>query len=214
MGSFESTAPKPGVIVHRLQGVFSGDDLNTWREALLSFFKDNHKQGACGVLIDARKVEGISTEALNTLCEILAEPPDEIQAVRSRFAFIGVGRYTERFMRAAMPITKISHLRGRFFHETSEEEAVAWLSAMVESADDLPEVRPVTPAEKVEPVPASQGKPEPQKEAKEAVKEPKQEKEKEKGAEQEKEEEREKETLAPAKPTSKLPRLPITLRRE
>jgi hypothetical protein len=211
MGSFESTTPKPGVIVHRLQGVFSGDDLDTWRQALLSFFKDNHKQGACGVLIDARKMEGISTEAFNTLCEMLAEPPDEIQAVRSRFAFIGVRRYTERFMRAAMPITKISHLRGRFFHETSEEEAVAWLSAMVESADDLPEVRPAKPAEKVEPVPASQGKPEPQKEAKEAkeaVKEPKQEKE------QEKEGEKEKEMPAPAKPASKLPRLPITLRRE
>jgi hypothetical protein len=37
-----------------------------------------------------------------------------------------------------MPLEPVKHIRARFFHEVAEKEALAWLSAMVDSAEDLP----------------------------------------------------------------------------
>jgi hypothetical protein len=142
MGNYESTSPKPGVRVYRIKGDLTPEDVEKWRENLVVFVKDNRERGACGVLLDIVDLETISTEAVDAVMELLSDPEDIIGDVRTRFALIGVKPFTQRFLRAAMPLAPISHLRARFFYEAAEDEAVAWLTAMVESADDLPSTRP------------------------------------------------------------------------
>ena len=140
MGSYESKLHKPGVTIFRAEGDLSSDDLEKCREELESFIKKNTERGACGVLIDACEVKGFSVDAIDTLMELLSDPEEIINEVRMRFALIGVRPFTQRFLREAMPLTPIKHVRARFFHELAENEALAWLQAMVSSVRDLPEV--------------------------------------------------------------------------
>jgi hypothetical protein len=138
MGNYERKQHKPGVVIYHVKGNLEPEDITRWREDIEAFVKENAKRGACGILIDANKVDSFSVSALDGILALLAEPEDVIADVRTRFALMGIKRHTQRFLRSAMPIVPLKHVRARFFHETARDEALAWLSAMVESAEDLP----------------------------------------------------------------------------
>ena len=139
MGDLEKELHKPGIMILRAKGKLDQDDLEKWREELEAFIKENEERGACGALIDVCELDGLSTDAIDALMEILSEPDDFIDTIRMRFALIGIKPFTKRFLREAMPLEPIKHVRARFFHEVAEDEALAWLQAMVDSAKDLPE---------------------------------------------------------------------------
>ncbi len=139
MGDLEKELHKPGIMILRAKGKLDQDDLEKWREELEAFIKENEERGACGALIDVCELEGLTTDAIDALMEILAEPDDFIDTIRMRFALIGIKPFTKRFLREAMPLEPIKHVRARFFHEVAEDEALAWLQAMVDSAKDMPE---------------------------------------------------------------------------
>lgn len=145
MEKFESKLHKPGVIIYRAKGSLSTDDVETWREELLKFVKENDKRGACGVLIDVCEVESFSAEGLDALMELLADPEEIIRNMHMRFALIGVKPFTQRFLRETMPIEEIKHIRARFFHEVAEDEALAWLQAMVTTAEEQAETKQAEP---------------------------------------------------------------------
>ncbi len=151
MGKLESKLHSPGVMIYRAQGDLTSEDLEHWRDELKKFITENEGKGACGVLIDTCELEGFNVEAIDTLFELLADPEETIKDIRMRFALIGVKPFTQRFLREAMPLEEIKHIRARFFHEVSEDEALAWLQAMVSSADGRPEAK--APLEKKEPEP-------------------------------------------------------------
>jgi anti-anti-sigma regulatory factor len=136
MENFESKLHNPGVIIYRAKGSLTTDNVEEWREELSKFIKENSQRGACGVLIDVCDLESISPEALDALMELLGDPEETIRNVRMRFALIGVKPFTQRFLRETMPIEEIRHIRARFFHEVAEEEALAWLQAMVSTAEE------------------------------------------------------------------------------
>jgi hypothetical protein len=139
-GGFSSESHKPGILICRTKGRLSEQDLEKWREELEAFVKDNASRGACGMLIDISEAEALNVDALDVLLELLADPEEVIrETTRMRFALIGVKPFAQRFLREAMPLEPVKHIRARFFHEVAEKEALAWLSAMVESADDLPD---------------------------------------------------------------------------
>jgi len=148
MGDYERKLHKPGVVIYHIAGELKPEDVTRWREDVETFIKENAKRGACGILIDAHKVDGVSTAALDGVLALLAEPEEVILDVRTRFALMGIKRHTQRFLQSAMPIVPLKHVRARFFHETARDEALAWLSAMVESAEDLPKPTEVAPSEK------------------------------------------------------------------
>jgi hypothetical protein len=139
MGDLEKEIHKQGIMILRAKGELDQDDLEKWREELEEFIKENDERGACGVLVDVCELDGLSTDAIDTLMELLSEPDDFINTIRMRFALIGIKPFTKRFLREAMPLEPIKHVRARFFHEVAEEEALAWLQAMVDSAEELPE---------------------------------------------------------------------------
>lgn len=139
MGDLEKELHKPGIMILRAKGKLDQDDLEKWREELEAFIKENEERGACGALIDVCELDGLSTDAIDALMEILSEPDDFIDTIRMRFALIGIKPFTKRFLREAMPLEPIKHVRARFFHEVAEDEALAWLQAMVDSAKELPE---------------------------------------------------------------------------
>jgi flagellar biosynthesis GTPase FlhF len=143
MSNYESKLHKPGVKIYRAKGDLVADDVEKWREELIAFIKENNERGACGILLDTLEVESFSAEALDTLMELLSEPEDVIDNIRMRFALIGVRPFTQRFLREAMSQITLKHIRARFFHEVAEDEALAWLGAMVSSADELPDTRDV-----------------------------------------------------------------------
>jgi anti-anti-sigma regulatory factor len=147
MEKFDITLHKPGVVIYRAKGNLSTDDVEKWREELLKFVKENDKRGACGVLIDVCEVESFSAEGLDALMELLADPEEIIRNMHMRFALIGVKPYTQRFLRETMPIEEIKHIRGRFFHEVAEDEALAWLQAMVTTAEEQVETKVAEPVE-------------------------------------------------------------------
>jgi hypothetical protein len=147
MGDYERKLHKPGVVIYHITGELEPDDVTRWREDVEAFVKENAKRGACGILIDAHKVDGFSVSALDSILALLAEPEDVVADVRTRFALMGVKRHTQRFLHSAMPIVPLKHVRARFFHETARIEALAWLSAMVESAEDLPKVAETLPSD-------------------------------------------------------------------
>jgi hypothetical protein len=139
-GGFSSESHKPGIRICRTKGRLSEQDLEKWREELEAFVKDNASRGACGMLIDISEAEALNVDALDVLLELLADPEEVIrETTRMRFALIGVKPFAQRFLREVMPLEPVKHIRARFFHEVAEKEALAWLSAMVESADDLPD---------------------------------------------------------------------------
>ena len=141
-GGFTSESHKPGIRICRTKGSLSEQDLEKWREELEAFVKDNASRGACGMLIDISEAEALNVDALDVLLELLADPEEVIrETTRMRFALIGVKPFAQRFLREVMPLEPVKHIRARFFHEVAEKEALAWLSAMVESADDLPEAK-------------------------------------------------------------------------
>lgn len=148
MENFESKLHKPGVIIYRVKGSLSTDDIEKWREELLKFIKENDKRGACGVLIDVCEVEGFSAEGLDALMELLGDPSEIIRNMQMRFALIGVKPFTQRFMRETMPVEEIKHIRARFFHEVAEDEALAWLQAMVSTAEEQVTAKAAEPAKK------------------------------------------------------------------
>lgn len=148
MGNLENKLHSPGVMIYRAKGDLTSDDLEKWRDELGNFIKEHGKLGACGVLVDVCEVEGFSSEALDTLLELLSDPEETIRDVRMRFALIGVKPFTQRFLRETMPVEEVKHIRARFFHEVAEDEALAWLQAMVSSAEGLPEVTQAAPTEK------------------------------------------------------------------
>jgi hypothetical protein len=147
MGDYERKLHKPGVVVYHIKGDLTPEDVTRWCEDVEAFVKENAKRGACGILIDAHKVDGFSVSALDSILALLSEPEDVIADVRTRFALMGVKRHTQRFLRSAMPIVPLKHVRARFFHETARDEALAWLSAMVESAEDLPKTTGALPSD-------------------------------------------------------------------
>jgi len=138
MGTLTNKPHKKGVITLEISGKLDSGDIEQIREALEKFLAENRDAGACGFLINVVNIEEMSVDALDSLIEILAEPEEIIGSTRTRFALIGVRPFTKRFLREAMPLENISHLRARFFDETAENEALAWLQAMVDSADELP----------------------------------------------------------------------------
>jgi hypothetical protein len=135
MSSVEHKLHNPGVKIYRIKGEVTADDVEKWREELETFVKENGKRGACGILLDLIAVDAFSAEAIDALLELLSEPEDVIEGLRMRFALIGVKPFTQRFLREVMPLDPVKHIRARFFHEVAEEEALAWLQAMVSSAD-------------------------------------------------------------------------------
>jgi hypothetical protein len=138
-GGYTSESHKPGVRIYRTKGRLSEEDLEKWREELEAFVRENASRGACGMLIDISEAEVLNVDALEVLMELLSDPEAIIKETRMRFALIGVKPFTQRFLREAMPLEPVKHIRARFFHEVAEKESLAWLSAMVDSADDLPE---------------------------------------------------------------------------
>jgi hypothetical protein len=135
MSSVEHKLHNPGVKIYRIKGEVTDEDVEKLREELETFVKENGKRGACGILLDLIAVDAFSAEAIDALLELLSEPDDVIEGLRMRFALIGVKPFTQRFLREVMPLDPIKHIRARFFHEVAEEEALAWLQAMVSSAD-------------------------------------------------------------------------------
>ncbi len=135
MSSVEHKLHNPGVKIYRIKGEVTADDVEKLREELETFVKENGKRGACGILLDLIAVDAFSAEAIDALLELLSEPDDVIEGLRMRFALIGVKPFTQRFLREVMPLDPVKHIRARFFHEVAEEEALAWLQAMVSSAD-------------------------------------------------------------------------------
>jgi hypothetical protein len=161
---YSSESHKPGVQICRTKGRISEADLEKWREELEAFIQENESRGACGMLIDISEVETFNVDALDVLLELLADPEEIIRKTRMRFALIGVKPFAQRFLREAMPLEPVKHIRARFFHEVAEKEALAWLSAMV----DLPEAKsetkdPAEPAKKPAPASAAPPKPQPEK---------------------------------------------------
>jgi hypothetical protein len=142
MANLESSLHGPGVKIYRAKGDLTADDLEMWRDDLVNFIKQHRDKGVCGMLIDTCHVDSVSVDSLDTLLELLADPEEVIRDVRMRFALIGVKPFTQRFLRETMPVEEVKHIRARFFHEVSEKEALAWLQAMVSSADDLPLPKP------------------------------------------------------------------------
>ncbi|MBN1313051.1 MAG: STAS domain-containing protein [Anaerolineae bacterium] len=136
MENFESKLHSPGVMIYRAKGNLSTENVEEWRDELSKFVKENDKRGACGVLIDVCDLENLSPEALDILMELLGDPEETIRDVRMRFALIGVKPFTQRFLRETMPIEELKHIRARFFHEVAEDEALAWLQAMVSTAEE------------------------------------------------------------------------------
>ena len=135
MGSFESKLHSPGVMIVRVKGNVSADDLEEWRDNLVKFVRENKDIGACGMLIDTCQVDTFSADTVDALFELLTDPEEVIRDVKVRFAFIGVKPFTQRFFRETMPLDEVRHIRARFFHEVAEAEALAWLTAMVGSTD-------------------------------------------------------------------------------
>jgi hypothetical protein len=171
MGQIDTKPADPGTVIYRLKGKLSLEDLEKWRKELENHMKAHKEKGACGALIDVADVESFDMDALDNLIEVLAEPDDFFGGgIRVRFALIGVKAYTKRFLRDALPLEPIKAVQARFFHETSEDEALAWMRSMVESADDLPELAPVQikPSsdgiKKVEPVKVDAAKTDPKRE--------------------------------------------------
>ena len=154
MENFESKLHSPGVMIYRAKGNLTTENVEEWREELRKFVKENDKRGACGLLIDVCELESLSPEALDALMELLGDPEEIIRGVRMRFALIGVKPFTQRFLRETMPIEEIKHIRARFFHEVAEDEALAWLQAMVSTAEEEakkaepPKKEPEKPKEK------------------------------------------------------------------
>jgi stage II sporulation SpoAA-like protein len=142
MGSIKQEEHVTGVVIIRATGRLTSDDIEDWRDELEEFVKASKNRGACGALVDVSYVEEFSIDALDSVLEFLADPEEVISGVRMRFALIGVKPFTQRFLREAMPLDELKHIRARFFHEVAEDEALAWLQAMVTSATDLPEVKP------------------------------------------------------------------------
>lgn len=147
MGDYERKLHKLGVMIYHIKGDLKPEDITRWQEDVEAFIKENAKRGACGILIDAHKVDSFSVGALDAILALLAEPEDVITDVRTRFALMGIKRHTQRFLRSSMPLVPLKHVRARFFHETARDEALAWLSAMVESAEDLPKTVKEDPSE-------------------------------------------------------------------
>ncbi len=157
MGNYENKLHNPGVLTCHAKGNFSADELEKWREDIQEFIKGNTERGACGILLDLCEVEGFSTDAIDTLMEILADPEELGKDLRIRFALIGIRPFTQRFLREAMSNTDLKLIRARFFHEVAKKEALAWLQAMIDSAKELPE--PVTTTAKVEEKPVKPKEP-------------------------------------------------------
>jgi hypothetical protein len=141
MTNLDQKLHAPGIMIFRAKGDLSDDDVEVWRDSLLKFIKENEKKGACGILVDMCEVENISIDAIDTMMELLSDPEDAIGDIRMRFALIGVKPFTQRFLREALPLDEVKYIRARFFHEVSESEALAWLQAMVNSAEDLPDTK-------------------------------------------------------------------------
>lgn len=142
MGSIVQKQHADGVVAVRAEGTLLAEDIVKWRAELEKFVKTSEKIGACGVLIDISDVEELSIEAIDAILEFLADPEEIISSLRTRFALIGVKPFTQRFLREAMPLEDVKHIRARFFHEVAEDEALAWLQALVDSATDLPGIKP------------------------------------------------------------------------
>ena len=142
MGTIKQKEHTTGIVIIRAEGTLTGDNIDVWRGELEDFVEANEKRGACAALVDVTDVEEISIDALDAILEFLADPEEVVSGIRMRFALIGVRPFTQRFLREAMPLEETKHIRARFFHEVSEDEALAWLQAMVSSATDLPVVRP------------------------------------------------------------------------
>jgi hypothetical protein len=184
MENIESKLHSPGVIIYRAKGNLTAENIEEWREALEKFVKENDKRGACGALIDVCEIEGLSAEALDTLMELLGDPEEAIRDIKMRFALIGIKPFTQRFLRESMPLEEIKHIRARFFHEVAEDEALAWLQAMVTTAEEEKAGdKKDEPALKSEPTkkeePAKKEAPTPKQEEKAEAKSPEAPKEKE-----------------------------------
>jgi anti-anti-sigma regulatory factor len=160
---FTSESHKPGIRIYRVKGRLSEENLEKWREELEAFVRENTSRGACGMLLDISDVEALNIDALDVLMEILSDPEEIIRETRMRFALIGVKPFAQRFLREAMPLEPVKHIRARFFHEVAEKEALAWLSAMVDSAKDLPETRRKPKDQAAATVPGSPASPTPAK---------------------------------------------------
>lgn len=136
MGEFESKLHNPGVKIYRVKGKISDDDVEKWRDELTAFVKSNKERGACGVLVDVIELDSLSIDGIDSLMEILSDPEELMKDIKMRFALIGVKPFTQRFLRETMTQIDAKHIRAKFFHEVSEGEAIAWLQAMVSTAEE------------------------------------------------------------------------------
>jgi len=140
MGTIESKQNKPEIMTFTVSGTLSEEDTEGWRAGLEKFTGGLREKGAVGILLDVTGLEGFSIDAVELLIEVLSDPEEIFPDNRRvRLALIGIRPYTQRFLRAVMPLEPLKHVRARYFDEIAEDEALAWLQALVDSADDLPE---------------------------------------------------------------------------
>lgn len=139
MPSFLVKSHKPEVRIYRFKGACSDKDIAEWRRDFETLVEENKKAGAVGALIDVGDIDSVSVDALDSLIEILVDPEEIVGGIKARFAFIGIKPFARRFLNEVMPLEPLKQIRARSFHEVAEEEALAWLQAMIDSTDAQPD---------------------------------------------------------------------------
>lgn len=134
MGQVESCTHSTGIETYRVSGTLTREDVEAWRTRIIQLVADGAERGACGALIDITCVEGLTVAALDVLIEQLAGADELLAKTRLRVALIGVSPHTERLLREALTRSTVKNLQGRFFHTTAEQEALAWLQVVIDTA--------------------------------------------------------------------------------
>jgi hypothetical protein len=153
MGQVESRTHSTGIETYHASGTLTREDVEAWHTRIIQLVADGAERGACGALIDISRVEGLSVAALDALIEQLAGADELLAKTRLRVALIGVSPHTECLLREALTRSTVKNLQGRFFHTTAEQEALAWLQVVIDTAAAPPAqaATPAPPAEKPAP---------------------------------------------------------------
>lgn len=145
MGQVESRTHSTGIESYHASGTLTREDVEAWHTRITQLVADSAERGACGALIDISRVEGLTVAALDALIEQLANADELLAKTRLRVALIGVSPHTERLLREALTRGTVKNLQGRFFHTTAEQEALAWLQVVIDTAA-APPAKAATPA--------------------------------------------------------------------